>query len=316
MVAIDLRAHLKEVTCEDRGNNLEGNETVVSQFVRHIAQSRGRSAATVGAYESLLGMWVDTVSPRHILRVTVADMDLFVNRWKHGQHGQPRAAASRKRDANMLRTFYKWAWEQDLTSEWLAKALHGPTVPPRNPRPIPDELWLRMWQAPLPTSDRVTLGLGYFLGLRVSELASLRPDQVTPTSIVNFVRKGGGEDTLDWPSVVEVLRLSTRTRHLVTGELTSEIVKLKQQRDDPQYLLPYLGRGKNVSNRFTAITRHLGLGHLTAHQMRHSAATNLIRAGLPLPLVKEVMNHSNINITMGYVAAGGEHLRAWLGDQT
>jgi integrase len=314
MTALELERFVENVTSTVQEDNRGSNAVLVGRFVNHCQASRGRSAATVGAYESLLGMYLDHVAPRHLFELTTADMEVFVNRprMKRGA-GTNGAAASRKRDANMLRTFYKWAWEQGLTDDWLAKALHGPTVPARNPRPIPDAAWLRLWQADLSVADRVTFGLGFFLGLRVAEIATLSPDQVADGVIVDFVRKGGGEDTLDMGSVLEVLRLSSKTRHLVgKGGLQSAIEQVQTGRTGAKFLLPYHGRGNNVSKRFTAVTSRLGLGHLTAHQMRHSAATNLIRAGLPLPLVKEVMNHSNIHITMGYVKAGGAELKEWL----
>jgi integrase/recombinase XerC len=50
---------------------------------------------------------------------------------------------------------------------------------------------------------------------------------------------------------------------------------------------------------------------ITPHQLRHSAATNLVRAGIPIHLVSSLMNHSNVQTTMGYVSSGGEQLAEW-----
>lgn len=51
--------------------------------------------------------------------------------------------------------------------------------------------------------------------------------------------------------------------------------------------------------------REIGLDspRLTAHSLRHSAATNLIFAGVELPKVQMILRHKNLNTTMIYAAA-------------
>jgi integrase len=49
----------------------------------------------------------------------------------------------------------------------------------------------------------------------------------------------------------------------------------------------------------------------TPHQLRHSAATNLLRAGVPLHMVSALLNHSSPTITMRYVKATGDELAEW-----
>jgi site-specific recombinase XerD len=55
-----------------------------------------------------------------------------------------------------------------------------------------------------------------------------------------------------------------------------------------------------------------GVPQHDVHSLRHSCATNLLRAGLPLALVSRLMNHTNMNTTMRYVQAGGRELNEWL----
>src|SRR5690606_7499112 len=68
---------------------------------------------------------------------------------------------------------------------------------------VPDGHWLQLWQSPRATPRlHLALGAGYFLGLRRKEIASLRGGQVRDDRIWRFVRKGGGEDTLDWRAML------------------------------------------------------------------------------------------------------------------
>lgn len=60
-----------------------------------------------------------------------------------------------------------------------------------------------------------------------------------------------------------------------------------------------------ISRMCKANLRGIGLDspRLTAHSLRHSAATNLIFAGVELPKVQMILRHSNISTTMIYANA-------------
>jgi site-specific recombinase XerD len=288
------------------------NEAVVARFVSYLSRVRNRSKDTVRAYDSLLRMWVDHLDGHPIFQVSLEQMEDFVNRPRMrrgaGTNGAP---ASRKRDADILRSFYRWAHENRLTDENLALALHGPTVHNINPKPVPDDVWLQIWTPKLTPPDAVMLGFGFFLGLRRSEMADLSAAQVTDERIVNFVRKGGGEDTLDWRTVMRIYEQKFPT--LLGGTFFYEAVaEVTHRQRGQRYLLPFGGTGDRVTKRVSHLGKQAGLRGFSPHMLRHSAATNLLRAGVPLHLVKDILNHSSIDITMRYVKAGGSQLKEWL----
>jgi integrase len=47
----------------------------------------------------------------------------------------------------------------------------------------------------------------------------------------------------------------------------------------------------------------------TLHQLRHTFATSMIRAGLPLPTLMRLLGHRDIRMTLGYVEVCGEDLQ-------
>jgi hypothetical protein len=47
----------------------------------------------------------------------------------------------------------------------------------------------------------------------------------------------------------------------------------------------------------------------TLHQLRHTFATSMIRAGLPLPTLMRLLGHRNIRMTLGYVEVCSEDLQ-------
>lgn len=46
-----------------------------------------------------------------------------------------------------------------------------------------------------------------------------------------------------------------------------------------------------------------------AHSLRHSLATNMLKSNTPLPIIKEVLGHTNINTTERYISVDIEGLR-------
>lgn len=46
-----------------------------------------------------------------------------------------------------------------------------------------------------------------------------------------------------------------------------------------------------------------------AHSLRHSLATNMLKNNTPLPIIKEVLGHTNINTTERYISVDIEGLR-------
>lgn len=283
------------------------NQRLLSDFIQ-ACKRRGRASETLRHYAQFLAMYDAHLGGTSLLHATKVDMEDFVfrARLRKGK-GTP---ASYKRDAAILRSFYRWAWEEGHTSDFLAKALHGPTVPPRTPRPIADDDWLKVWQRELSMSDRVMLGLGFYLGLRRQEIATIRPHMVTPEYIEHFVRKGGGEDRLKWRSVMTIYE--RRLPHLLEpNAFPDALLRLAESRSGNTWLLNYQGRGAAIERRIRKICFAAGV-RFTPHQLRHSAATNMVRSGVPVALVRGVMNHSSINTTMLYVKAQSAELDGWL----
>jgi integrase len=55
------------------------------------------------------------------------------------------------------------------------------------------------------------------------------------------------------------------------------------------------------------VTENLGLGRWTPHELRHTAASLMLGANVPLPTVSRVLGHSNIGVTMntyGHLVSG------------
>jgi site-specific recombinase XerD len=64
-----------------------------------------------------------------------------------------------------------------------------------------------------------------------------------------------------------------------------------------------------VSNIVGAAAERAGLGQMGAHRLRHTAATQMVRAGSSLPEVGQVLRHRRLLTTAIYAKTNREGLR-------
>lgn len=283
----------------------------VAMWLEWAQVRRGRRPTTIVAYRHVMGEFLPWVGHTDVGAVTRADIEAFIAR-PHKRVERPKPATV-KREISVLRAFFQWCEEEDLIERSPARAVHTPTVHNIQPRPIPDDVWRQWWGHDLPDSLRVALGLGFYGGLRRAEMVSLTVNQVTDEAVVRFVRKGGGEHTLPWADMR--VALQKRLPHLVDDQnlMLPALRRLRERGEDaPLLSWSSLDPGE-VNKRVRRWAARHSLPSFTPHQLRHSTATNLLRAGIPLHLVTSLLNHSSPTITMRYVAAGAsqltEHLR-------
>jgi len=292
-------------------NSIIGDElTVEDAAVRWLAWMRDyrkRSLLTIKAYTETLSAFNNFLGPRFLVAVTHDDVEQFAARTR--RHGISPAAATVNRDLVALRSFFQWCINKQFLVGSPAALVHGPPIKHRQPRPVPDDVWAQWWGFDLPHGLRVALGLGFFGGLRRAEIVGLQTDQIKDGKIVNFVRKGGGEHSLPLDDMIEIVA----ERHpQVAGNMDVFWGALAERQTRTGHLIGWrLCEPAEMNRRITTFSRRNNLPAFSPHMLRHSCATNLVRSGVPIHLVSSLMNHSDIKVTMNYVASGGEQLSEW-----
>lgn len=293
----------------------DSNEALASRWLNYLQLKRGRSKTTLYGYSLLIYAFTEYLAGKHVFAVNLVDLETFIERGRVDGQG-PLAAATKRRDASTLRSFYQWAYEQHMTPVNVAIGLHTPTVHNKAPRAISDEHWMQLWSnnaVQMRPQAIVALGLGFYCGLRREEISSLRGDQITDEQIVAFKRKGGGEDTLPWRTMhgIHCERLPSTVLH--SGTFPYQLQRLAKLQGSDRLL------GWHSPDTFNDSLRRWCKGadteRVTPHQFRHSCATNLLRCGVPLHIVSSLLNHSSIQTTMRYVRAGQDQLAEWMDGQ-
>ena len=207
--------------------------------------------------------------------------------------------ATRRRRYSTLCTFYRWLIRHAIVEINPMERLEAIEPVEREPRPLKPETVTKIFQA-IPASnlrDRTLFTLLYETGIRVGEALSLLATEVdlsTDDEKIRVFGKGQRERTVMLTAAPESIRLLRR--HLKQSHITSGSVF----RGDPRYggsSLPL--EYSVVHHAWQKYCKAAGV-EATIHQLRHSRASQLLQAGVPITTVRKQLGHRNIQSTLLY----------------
>jgi len=142
------------------------------------------------------------------------------------------------------------------------------------------------------------------LGVRAGELAALRLDDIDWRAGTIVIRgKGHQIEQLPWPvDVGEAVAAYLRRGRPTTAEGRAVFVRVKAPH---QTLSP-----GGISQIVVAAAQRAGVGVIHAHRLRHSVATQLLRAGASLPEIGQLLRHRRAQTTAIYAKVDRGALRS------
>ncbi len=171
-----------------------------------------------------------------------------------------------------------------------------PEQSPRSLKPEEQKAFLRAVERTPSVRDQAIGRLLFYTGLRLGECAALNVDDVRLSARKGLVviRSGKGDTYREVPlnaDVREVLKVWLKER-----------TKRFPQISEPALFLNL--KGRRLSTRaIDLVLRQLGREaklELSAHVLRHTCLTNLVRRGNDLVLVAEVAGHKRLETTRRY----------------
>ena len=141
------------------------------------------------------------------------------------------------------------------------------------------------------------------LGLRAGEVRTLGLDDLDWRAGELIVRgKGNRVERLPLPpDVGEALAAYLRRGRPATAQARTVFVRVRAPHRP-------LTSGAVTNAVLTAASR-AGLTAVTAHRLRHTVATQMVRAGVPLPEISQVLRHRRLLTTAIYAKVDRENLR-------
>ncbi len=153
------------------------------------------------------------------------------------------------------------------------------------------------------TLDTVYLAvkLNFLLGLRVGELVALRWEDYCDINHLHIVREEVRNQVTNKYEVVEHTK-TNRDRFVVLVPKAINILQKMEHTGD--YI--FMRDGNRITARMVAYVlekyaERQGLAIKSTHKMRKTFASNLNANGVPLDCIRELLGHSNLNTTLGYI---------------
>jgi integrase len=220
--------------------------------------------------------------------------------WLDAQDWQPE---TRKSYRAALRSFYGWAHGAGHVRRNPAADLPPVRVPRGEPRPVPEPV---LDQAIARASDRtrLILVLAAYAGLRRSEIAGLRWDEVGIDAL-RIVGKGGHVRTVPMHDRV-AWELAAERVHRVAGTFGSGF-RYTSHPAGPFVFPGRYGRGATADAIGRAAARALdGYG---AHTLRHRFAGRAYDASRDIGVVQQLLGHASPTTTAIYARADRAAMR-------
>ncbi|WP_417582055.1 site-specific tyrosine recombinase XerD [Nitrincola sp.] len=285
------------------------DQRLIREYVQLAWLEKGLSRNTQLSYQRDLNhfaLWLNDRS-LYLLQVQRHHLQAYLD-WRVGQAFK---AVSTARVLSCLRGFYRFLLRE-------ARVEQDPTLniaSPKPGRPLPKTLTEadveHLLAAPdvsdvLGLRDRTMLELIYASGLRVTELVSLRTEQMNlRQGVIRVVGKGDkerlvpvGDEALEW-----MRRYLKTSRPLLAVDASQDVVFLSR-------------RGNQMTrqtfwHRVRLHANQAGIDKsLSPHVLRHAFATHLLNHGADLRVVQMLLGHADLSTTQIYTHVATHRLQS------
>jgi len=283
-------------------------EAEIRAFLQHSQVEKGLAENTLAAYGQDLAKLRVFLKTRD-REVSEVDRDDVLD-FLASLYRSKVSSRTVSRHLVTLRVFFRFALAEDWIREDPTLNLESPRVWKKLPGYLTPEQVERLLAAPdlatpLGIRDLAMLEVLYSTGLRVSELVSLRLNELDMSmGCARCIGKGNKERLVPVgrKALAAVRRYLTETRPAILRGRTSPFLFLSRRGSK----LSRVGFWKMLKG----YGRRAGLPPgLSPHKLRHSFATHLLERGADLRSVQLMLGHADISTTQIYTHVTQERLR-------
>ncbi|MBM3204518.1 hypothetical protein FJZ48_00865 [Candidatus Uhrbacteria bacterium] len=285
-------------------------------FLEYLEVEKGRSQLTVRNYQFYLQRFIDWAKDPDAKEVTqdqIHQFRLYLNRLESRGEGTLKKS-TQNYHLIALRSFLKFLARRDvkaLAPEKIELAKQGS----REVSFLDGQDLTRLLEAPeksdaqpiVKARDKAILEVFFSTGMRVSELAALKQQQL-PKAREEMTIRGKGDKT-------RIVFLSEQARHALKAYLD-------QRKDEAPFVFVRHDRARSESKEVGPITprsierlvRHYAIAagiskKISPHTLRHSFATDLLMNGADIRSVQSLLGHASITTTQIYTHITNQQLK-------
>ncbi len=276
-------------------------ESLVGEYVQWLTVEKGRSRATIEAYERDITAFLTWWGPdRALAEVTSGDLENYLNELRDA-----RAASSVARALSSLRGWWGFLIEEGRLS--VDPSAH--VTPSRRgrslPKPLPEETVALLLdtmprQTPVDRRDRALLELLYGTGARVSEVVGLEVQDLDfDEELIRVTGKGSKQRLVPMGRSLNV----ALREYLGPGGRS----EFPRPRAHAHVFVNVRGgalsrQGIDLVIASRALAAGISRSTISAHVFRHSCATHMLSHGADIRVVQELLGHASISTTQIYTA--------------
>lgn len=284
-------------------------QALIDEFITHVALERGQAKNTQETYRRLLLQFAGWLRGRAIAR------------WNEvvAQHITDYLLAERKRERSIgtilielaaIRVFFRFLYANRFVPSNVAETIDRPKKFKALPKSLTMAEVDKLLEPPATDDprglrDHAILEVMYASGLRVSELAALRLENINfETGFLRVIGKGNKE------------------RIVPMGREALERLRLYMDRVRPTLVKPHTPAALFLSDRGRMLQRsrirlivnrcakRAGIAaSVHPHMLRHSFATHLLENGADLRVIQEMLGHADVSTTQIYTHVDGQRLK-------
>lgn len=290
------------------------------RFLTYLEVERGKSLLTCRNYEFYLTRFIEVsklTKPEQITPDDVRDFRLHLNRLESAR-GNALKRSTQNYHLIALRSFLRYLARSDVKTMpaekiELAKVgqrqvdfLDGPDLDAFLDAPLHSKE-----SEPIKKRDKAILELLFSSGLRVSELANLKRENVNPTKD-DFTVRGKG-DKLRLVFVSDGAKQALKNYFAIRHD-DSPFVFIRHDRAAPQQASlerePKPLTPRSIQRLVQTYAVNAGITkRVTPHVLRHSFATDLLMNGADIRSVQALLGHASITTTQIYTHVTNRQLK-------
>ena len=275
-------------------------QTIFNRYINYLEAERRASPYTLRNYKAdLLDFFGFLRGEGHVTLAQANKDSLCSYLSKLSDIGTAKSSVARKLSA--IRSFFRYLLRENVIRENPFINLESPRLDKRLPLFLTLEEIKKLVQSPDLSKpegkrDRAWLELLYASGIRVSELAQLKIEQVNlDTHEIRVIGKGSKERVvlMGKPAVKAIHNYLVEARSDLLGNRKSDLLFLTR------FGKPLTVR--RIQKLLDAHAKSIGIAkRVHPHMVRHTFATHMLDGGADLRVVQELLGHADLSSTQIY----------------
>lgn len=286
------------------------DEALIDSFLDYLKATKTQSQNTLRSYAGDLSQFLEYLKQRKLSEPTLLNAKhLDIRGFLAYLRREEVSKRSAARKLSTLRSFYNYLMLQGLVEENVAKAVRSPKMSKKLPLFLYPKEIEALLEAPkddvLGIRDRAIIELLYATGIRVSELVSIKTEDVNfGSNHIIVLGKGSKERVVFFGKKAEesLERYLKESRPFLLRDISEEFLFLNKN-------------GTSISDRsirrmINKYVKQTSLNsNISPHTLRHTFATHMLNNGADLKTVQELLGHSSLSTTQIYTHVTKEKLK-------